>query len=165
MATPTTDPKLMSSRLMNMKFMQRATGTPPSTPAEPPSKRQRLSTCPTPSTPSSTYALPPSASRDQFLEHQAQFSGETQWVLSVAPREGGESGGEGGMKVRKVGFAAIDGEDGGEGREEDEEGEEGEVGEGEGVRTGRKKVAVGRRTYGNFQRKKEEKVCGHPILR
>ena len=95
------------------------TNTPitPSTPAGPPSKRQRLSTGSSfPATTSSDYEAVRAAlaaeelKRAQAIERQAAEAGETRWVLSFRdPEESGEGKGrEPALKVVSAGFAVID---------------------------------------------------------
>lgn len=95
------------------------TNTPitPSTPAGPPSKRQRLSTGSSfPTTTSSDYEAVRAAlaaeelKRAQAIERQAAEAGETRWVLSFrGPEESGEGKGrEPALKVVSAGFAVID---------------------------------------------------------
>ncbi|KAF1343538.1 hypothetical protein BDV97DRAFT_403395 [Delphinella strobiligena] len=83
----------MSSRLLNMKFMQRAAAASPSNPASPatpssdrPSKRQRLSTgsAASPVTPNPpTPVDPDEVRRQQAIDRAAADAGETKWVLSI----------------------------------------------------------------------------------
>ncbi|TID13412.1 hypothetical protein E2P81_ATG11635 [Venturia nashicola] len=87
--------KAMSSRLLTMKFMQRAANaspkSTPSTPDGPPSKRQRLSygSNASPATPSSDQRAIQAAlaeeemKRSVAVERQAAEAGESRWVLSV----------------------------------------------------------------------------------
>ncbi|PWY70316.1 hypothetical protein BO94DRAFT_477374 [Aspergillus sclerotioniger CBS 115572] len=94
--------KSMSSRLLTMKFMQRAAATNAAREASQPStddskvstppKRQRLSTGPTDSpTPQSDLDAISAAlaeeeeKRKEALARQAQDSGDTEWVLDYAP--------------------------------------------------------------------------------
>ncbi|KAF2841156.1 hypothetical protein M501DRAFT_989710 [Patellaria atrata CBS 101060] len=110
----------MSSRLLNMKFMQRSaasTTSPssrsPSTPAGPPSKRIRLSNgtgAPTGTTSHydavQTAVAAEELKRSQAVERQAVESGETRWVLSFQePDESPKAG----LQVVTAGYAAIDG--------------------------------------------------------
>ena len=94
MAQPSRQPKAMSSRLLTMKFMQRAVASPssPSTPAEPPSKKQRLSSGSYNSTSPSVSKTDVQAvqealaaeeeKRTKALEREAAGRGESKWYLS-----------------------------------------------------------------------------------
>ncbi|KAF2488351.1 hypothetical protein BU16DRAFT_587117 [Lophium mytilinum] len=129
------EPKMMSSRLLTMKFMQRSTvknssptsSTGPSTPTSngPHAKRQRLSSGSYTPTPSSDYVAMQAAlaaeeaKRSEAVERQAAEAGETRWVLSF--REDQAARGKVQMRVVQAGFAEIDGE-GGEESSEDEGG-------------------------------------------
>ncbi|MCJ1246812.1 hypothetical protein MMC30_004021 [Trapelia coarctata] len=133
----------MSSRLMTMKFMQRAaasTSLPTSTPTTPPSaKRQKLDSAP--STPSDLYAVQSAlaaeeAKRLEALERRYGEAGETKWVLSVREAENGMNGA--GLKVTGVGYVEVD--NGEEGEEEPWRG-----------------AMVGRRSFGRFNRALEKK--------
>ncbi|EMC94002.1 hypothetical protein BAUCODRAFT_217573 [Baudoinia panamericana UAMH 10762] len=120
MAQPSRQPKMMSSRLLTMKFMQRSAGSPPSpaptTPSEPPSKKQRLSYGSSASTPSRTprsdaklvrEALEAEESkRAQALEREAADRGETKWYLSF--KETRPSVSQSPLRVVPAGYAALD---------------------------------------------------------
>ncbi|KAF2113786.1 hypothetical protein BDV96DRAFT_601260 [Lophiotrema nucula] len=109
-------PKMMSSRLMTMKFMQRSAAKEPSTPSNPPpSKRVRLSngTSSTPATPApSEQAVVQAAlaaeekKREEALDRAAAKAGETKWVLSFQEPDRSTRGE--GLEVREVGFGGID---------------------------------------------------------
>ncbi|KAI9822695.1 MAG: hypothetical protein M1827_000414 [Pycnora praestabilis] len=125
--TPAEKPgKIMSSRLLTMKFMQRAAAStsPLSTttsysPSTPSTKRRKLSDSypSTSSTPISDLEAVQAAlaaeeaKRQEAVERQAAEAGETRWVLSFQDRMGsGGGGGSGGpLKVVSAGFAGIDG--------------------------------------------------------
>ncbi|KAL8738864.1 MAG: hypothetical protein Q9181_000391 [Wetmoreana brouardii] len=93
--TPTgRPPKTMSSRLLTMKFMQRAAASSPpitpQTPDGPPSKRQKISNDHTPSnTPTidaeayQAAADAEDAKRAAAVKRMAAEAGETKWVLST----------------------------------------------------------------------------------
>ncbi|KAF2816312.1 uncharacterized protein BDZ99DRAFT_566154 [Mytilinidion resinicola] len=118
------EPKIMSSRLLTMKFMQRSTvknssptsSTGPSTPISngPHAKRQRLSSGSYTPTPSSDYVAMQAAlaaeeaKRSEAVERQAAEVGETRWVLSF--RDDQAARGKVQMRVVQAGFAEIDGQ-------------------------------------------------------
>ncbi|KAI9760423.1 MAG: hypothetical protein M1835_000180 [Candelina submexicana] len=161
MATPPSTskpPKTMSSRLLTMKFMQRAAAaastptTSTSTPStEPSPKRQKLSVSNTSSAPSSDLqavraaVAAEEAVRSAAIERQAAEAGETRWVLSFLD---GESNGVGHGRLRIIndGYSGIDG---GRGVEDAfiEDGDEAE---------GWREKVVGRRSFGRFNRALEK---------
>jgi len=114
MVTPGKQPKAMSSRLATMKFMQRAGASPfaPSTPSEPPSKKQLLSSgsyvSASPSTPQNgtpaAQGLP--ASGDGTRAEAQSDRGETKWYLSVqqpaAPAQ------ESPLQIVSAGYSTLD---------------------------------------------------------
>ncbi|KAI9654806.1 MAG: hypothetical protein M1821_005800 [Bathelium mastoideum] len=135
MATPTQPGKQMSSRLLTMKFMQRAANSPssdnPSSASGPPSKKQRLSNGSSySSSPSNTPVKPTSKSRHQdrqavqaalveeerrrqhALEKAAADAGESRWVLSFqedtqsTAKDG--NGGNAGLQIIRKSYAEID---------------------------------------------------------
>ncbi len=123
--------------------MQRAAAsTPPSTPQSqprtpdtPPAKRQKLSFAPaSTATPPSDLQLIQAAlteeeeKREKDIERLAEEAGETKWVLSTA--NGEEGNGVGALRVTKAGYSDIDQETW-------------------------KPATVGRRSFGNFNRKSE----------
>ncbi|KAI9809487.1 MAG: hypothetical protein M1826_003878 [Phylliscum demangeonii] len=178
MAAPPTatarPPKVMSSRLMTMKFMQRAVASPIRSPASASprdaNKRPKLSSA------SSPPAPPPSAAdqaihaeiareqtkREAAIERQAARAGETHWVLSVQRHGDGRraavAAGDGGGRRRSLhvvptSYAGIDG-----GRYADpgatlEEEEEDQDEEGDAQRHA-KGVVRGRMNFGNFNQPK-----------
>lgn len=109
----------MSSRLMNMKFMQRAaaSGPPdPGTPPEPAAKKQRLSYGSYRSTPASTprsdsdaVAEPQAADeekREEDSARQAAAHGDSKWYLSLqAPPQPNVPSP---LRVVSAGYAALD---------------------------------------------------------
>lgn len=146
MATPNKPPKTMSSRLLTMKFMQRATASPsstPSTPSEPPSKKQRMSNGSARSTPSSTprsdaerleeALAAEEQKRAAALHREAADRGETKWVLSFQEPQGTESP----LRIVSAGYATLD--VGKPRSSEDDEVEE-------------RPQVTGRRSFGNFNR-------------
>ncbi|PYI01141.1 hypothetical protein BO78DRAFT_25364 [Aspergillus sclerotiicarbonarius CBS 121057] len=132
--------KTMSSRLLTMKFMQRAAATNAAREASQPTtddskvstppKRQRLSTGPidSPGTPQSDLDAISAAlaeeeeKRREALARQAQDSGDTEWVLDYAPA----------AQYAPPPFVVADGS-----LDADDD-----------------EIAGGRQTYGNFRRKK-----------
>jgi hypothetical protein len=119
MAQPNKQGKTMSSRLLTMKFMQRSAASPaslPSTPPDPPSKRQRLSNGSHISTPSSTPRSDAQAveealaaeelRRTEALEREAADRGETKWYLSF--EEPQPSIQESPLRIVSAGFSMLD---------------------------------------------------------
>ncbi|QDS68732.1 hypothetical protein FKW77_004443 [Venturia effusa] len=108
--------KAMSSRLLTMKFMQRAANaspkSTPSTPDGPPSKRARLSygSNASPTTPSSDQQAIQAAlaeeemKRSVAVERQAAESGESRWMLSVLQPKVAPPA----LKIVQASFAEID---------------------------------------------------------
>lgn len=102
MAAPTKQPKQMSSRLNNMKFMQRAGASTPSTPSEPPSKRQRLSN-------GSAIASPALSSPANASSPELSHKDDSKWYLSFkAPKP---TVTETPLRIVSAGFATIDAAD------------------------------------------------------
>ncbi|KAK4696110.1 hypothetical protein P7C71_g1747, partial [Lecanoromycetidae sp. Uapishka_2] len=101
---PQRPPKAMSSRLLTMKFMQRAAASSPptspqsqnQTPNAPPSKRQKTQAPTSTATPTSDLQLIQAAlddeeeKREKVIERLAEEAGETKWVLSIANGEASE---------------------------------------------------------------------------
>ena len=120
MATPAKE-KNMSSRLLTMKFMQRASASvsqsAPSTPDTRPHKRPRLSepsfvSHPSPSAQSSASSDQQRAQevfaeedrkRQAVLDRQADEAGDTKWAL-----EGAKASPLRGLRVVSAGYTAID---------------------------------------------------------
>lgn len=113
--------KTMSSRLLTMKFMQRAAASSPSqpstpasqSPSQPPAKRQRVSpSTSTPATPFSDHhaiqaALDAEeAKRSEALEKIAAERGETKWILSYVNE--GKGARRAAFTVTKAGYGDID---------------------------------------------------------
>lgn len=144
MAAQGRQPKTMSSRLANMKFMQRGNSTPasPSTPAEPPTKKMRLSSGASKATPASPAGLSPST------ENGSPDLGKgEQWYLSfktpqtqVAPSP---------LRIVSAGFSALDAADG-EGKKAAKDEEEESDGEEAAPKW------AGRKSFGKFNRKLEK---------
>ncbi|KAH7413031.1 hypothetical protein BKA64DRAFT_660137 [Cadophora sp. MPI-SDFR-AT-0126] len=124
-STPGSAPKTMSSRLLTMKFMQRAAHSSPSaafssSPDEPSPKRRRTDSSST-STPSkvSVDALADrkaiqaalaseEAKRQAALEKQAAEAGDTRWVLSFEDQHHSTPSPVLPLRVVQTGFANLD---------------------------------------------------------
>ncbi|KAH8671954.1 hypothetical protein BGZ60DRAFT_24318 [Tricladium varicosporioides] len=151
--SPNGVPKAMSSRLLTMKFMQRAAASSPassapSTPDGPPSKRQRTAIDSSPTTAFDINALTDQrtiqkavaeeeAKRQAALERQAAEAGDTRWVLSFEDQ--GNAAVSAALRVVPTGFAMIDSLSPLLIRPTEEESED-------------KPVMVGRRSFGKFNR-------------
>jgi M-phase phosphoprotein 6 len=112
----------MSSKLLTMKFMQRAaassTTSSPSTPDQPPPKRQRIGDTSPEILDVDSLAdkravqaalAAEEAKRQIALERQAADAGDTRWVLTFKPElKTPHIKGEAAIKVVETGFAAID---------------------------------------------------------
>ncbi|KAL9586637.1 MAG: hypothetical protein Q9212_000772 [Teloschistes hypoglaucus] len=110
----------MSSRLLTMKFMQRAAAstspTTPQTPEEPPSKRRKTSSnpqslVPTPNSDAEVYqaaADSEDAKRAAAIERIAAEAGETKWVLSTAGNGANGKAGERKLRFMSAGYSEID---------------------------------------------------------
>ncbi|KAL8674854.1 MAG: hypothetical protein Q9168_000740 [Polycauliona sp. 1 TL-2023] len=114
----------MSSRLMTMKFMQRAAATSampspqsPYTPHDaPPSKRRKISTTrssqpPTPTTDAQIFQAAVDAEdvkRAAAIERVAAQAGESKWVLSTADGVGKPSSGKNKLQFLTAGYSDID---------------------------------------------------------
>ncbi|RMY47495.1 hypothetical protein D0865_08630 [Hortaea werneckii] len=149
MAQKNVQPKEMSNRLMAMKFMQRAAASPssgPSTPAEPPSKRQRMSD-------GSGISTPPSASRsdaaaakeavaaeerqrEEAFDREAADRGESKWYLSFKQPQKPASASP--FRVVSAGYSTLDGSNN---KDQDSEDENESAG-----------PQVGRRSFGKFNK-------------
>ncbi|KAI9687441.1 MAG: hypothetical protein M1820_010432 [Bogoriella megaspora] len=121
MATPPQPSKQMSSRLLTMKFMQRAASSPNPSSERPP-KKPRLSNG---STGSPQLAKPASRNitsqwnaaqraiqeeerkKQQALDRAARDAGEERWVLSFTEEPKSTNNGTG-LRIVKAGFAEID---------------------------------------------------------
>ncbi|KAH8588968.1 hypothetical protein B0O99DRAFT_343683 [Bisporella sp. PMI_857] len=160
-------PKAMSSRLLTMKFMQRAAASPstassaPSTPDEPSPKRRKRNTG-SPSTPSFNVnelanqravdraLAEEDAKRQAALERQAAEAGDTRWVLSFEDQQAADSAARPlSLRVVSTGYASLDVRTPMQIRkidtEEDSSSEE-------------QPVIVGRRSFGKFNRKVEKQL-------
>ncbi|KAI4197640.1 MAG: hypothetical protein LQ350_005795 [Teloschistes chrysophthalmus] len=110
----------MSSRLLTMKFMQRAAAstspTTPQTPEGPPSKRRKTSSnpqslVPTPTSDAEVYQAAADfedAKRAAAIERIAAEAGETKWVLSTASNGAHGEGGERKLRFMSAGYSEID---------------------------------------------------------
>ncbi|KEQ83091.1 hypothetical protein M438DRAFT_346730 [Aureobasidium pullulans EXF-150] len=133
--------KNMSSRLLNMKFMQRASASTPTTPTTPdgtrPSKRQRTEAAVDPDVRAfQEAAAAEEAKKNAFIERAAAEAGETKWVLSVSddkPQNTASS-----LRIVEAGYGAID--SGAPIPESDDEEEEQSAG------------MAGRRSFGKFNK-------------
>lgn len=134
---------------MAMKFMQRAAASPssgPSTPAEPPSKRQRMSD-------GSGISTPPSASRsdataakeavaaeerqrEEAFDREAADRGESKWYLSFKQPQKPASASP--FRVVSAGYSTLDGSNT---KDQDSEDEDESTG-----------PHVGRRSFGKFNK-------------
>jgi len=151
MAQPNKQSKAMSSRLLTMKFMQRAAASPssPSTPPGPPTKKQRLSNDSAASTPSTAQlsdaqiveeALASGEQRrTQALEKEAADRGETKWYLSFTEPRAFTA--QQPMRVVSAGYSMLDHDVPRERVEQEEDGSEPETAN-----------VPGRRSFGNFNR-------------
>lgn len=152
-STPGSVPKAMSSRLLTMKFMQRAAASPtspsPSTPEEPPNKRRKKGGDSSPST-FSVDALADQravqkalaeeeAIRQVALERQAAEAGDTRWVLSFEDDSRLAVFPTLALRVVQTGYANLDSISPYQVRSVDEEPED-------------KPIMVGRRSFGKFNR-------------
>lgn len=122
MSTPVKQPKAMSSRLLTMKFMQRAAASSPlspSTPDQPSAKRQRTDSIASPLTAFDVNALADEkaveialateeAKRQIALDKQAAEAGDTRWVLNFEQNGQKGSGTRDSLRVQPASFAAID---------------------------------------------------------
>ena len=121
-SSPAKAPKTMSSKLLTMKFMQRAAASSPitttSTPDQPSPKRQRIGD----SSPAildvdsladqravQAALAAEEAKRQIALEKQAADAGDTRWVLTFKPDfKARHIKGKAAIRVVETGFAAID---------------------------------------------------------
>lgn len=116
---PAGTPKHMSSRLLTMKFMQRAAAIPlppsPSTSDAPSPKRQKTDKSTTPkfnvSTLTDQKAIQAAIEREEAIrqaavDKAAAAAGETRWTLNF--KQGLHDTGKSSVHVIQAGFAAID---------------------------------------------------------
>lgn len=154
-------PKVMSSRLLTMKFMQRAAAasTPshssPAKPDQPSPKRRKIAKEDANTPPKfNVNALADQkaiqgaianedAKKLAALERQADESGDTRWVLSFEEQERVANGarGERNLRVAEMGWGGVDANREGSLVDEDEEEEDEEESA---------PVVVGRRSFGKF---------------
>lgn len=153
MAPPNGTPKTMSSRLMNMKFMQRAAASDastPSTPAEPAAKKQRLSNGSFKSTPVSTpkseveAPTPEEQKREEAFAREAAARGDSKWYLSF--QEPQSPAVLSPLRIVSAGYGALDSAGAAQEQASDEEEE-----------NARPQMA-GRRSFGKFNRATEVRV-------
>ncbi|KAI9827722.1 MAG: hypothetical protein M1832_004211 [Thelocarpon impressellum] len=150
---PGKGPKIMSSRLMTMKFMQRAAASSPtatpSTPEQSSPKRRKTSGHSTPDAPASelqaiqAVLAEEEAKRLKAVERQGAEAGESRWVLSFkdSSLHGDGRGPSRRLQVVDAGYATID------------EATRSSV---QGDPDGNPRTAnVGRRTFGRLQRSAE----------
>ena len=114
-------PKAMSSRLLTMKFMQRAAASPsssPGTPDEPTPKRRKTDSSSTP-TKLNVDALADQravqaamateeAKRQLALDRQAAEAGDTRWVLSFEDQRQAAAAPFLALRIVETGFANLD---------------------------------------------------------
>ncbi|KAH0547831.1 hypothetical protein FGG08_000088 [Glutinoglossum americanum] len=132
-------PKTMSSRLLSMKFMRRASASAsPITPDEPSPKRQKLSPPASPASPSSNPQT--SQAAKEVLDRLAAEAGETHWVLSFQ-EDRGETSNHKGLYVVGTSFAGLDDPKASELRCDEQDGQ-----------GWRSNSIVGRKSFGNFTR-------------
>ncbi|KAF7189261.1 hypothetical protein HII31_09414 [Pseudocercospora fuligena] len=125
-------PKAMSSRLANMKFMQRGSpSSTPGTPTEPPSKRQRLS-----SGLGTPTASPREAANSEAIDRAAAEKGDTKWYLSI--KTPNTPAAQSPLRIISAGYATLDAQNSRETDAKDDDNDEPQM--------------PGRITYGNFKR-------------
>ncbi|KAI5250544.1 hypothetical protein E4T42_04953 [Aureobasidium subglaciale] len=136
--------KNMSSRLLNMKFMQRASASAstPSTPTTPdgtrPSKRQRTEAAVSPDVRAfQEAAAVEEAKKNAFIERAAAEAGETKWVLSVSDEKHKKPASS--LRIVEAGYGAID-----SGAPIPESGDDEDEGQSAGM--------AGRRSFGRFNK-------------
>lgn len=127
MAPSKSGPKVMSNRLAGMKFMQR-TGAAPSTPSQPPAKKQRLSN-------GSALGSPATPNEQDSSAQQ----GETKWYLSFKAPEAPVA--QSPLRIVSAGYSSLDAT-GRAGEDEDEE--------------PAPRAIPGRKSFGKFNRKIEK---------
>lgn len=120
-STPGSVPKALSSRLLTMKFMQRAAASSPNpsspSPDEPSPKRQKKS-ADSPSRPKAdrladqrnlqAILAAEEAKRQVALDKQAAEAGDTRWVLSYEDQEKSAQASNGGLRIIQTGYANLD---------------------------------------------------------
>jgi hypothetical protein len=121
-STPGCAPKAMSSRLLTMKFMQRAAASPaspsPATPEEPPKKRRKKDGGSSPpafdvnalanNMAVQKALMEEEAIRQVALERQATEAGDTRWVLHFEDEKLPLHSNGGTLQIVQTGFANLD---------------------------------------------------------
>lgn len=143
-------PKAMSSRLLTMKFMQRAAASPTASPTasdEPSPKRRRTDSKSTPSKYNvdaladqraiQAAMASEEAKRQIAIEKQAAEAGDTRWVLSFEDQKHVAASSTLSLRIIQAGFANIDADTTSVKYLDEEED---------------KPVIVGRRSFGKFNR-------------
>jgi hypothetical protein len=149
MATPGKQPKMMSSRLAGMKFMQRGAPSPPSTPSEPPAKKQRMSnggftSSPAPSPRTDNEIMEQAAAAQELkraaaIEQEGASKGETKWYLSFKTPQTPSA--ESPLRIISAGYSALDSVDRKAAQTSDSEDDE-----------SAKRNMPGRKSFGKFGR-------------
>ena len=161
--TPAKAPKTMSSKLLTMKFMQRAAASSPlSTPDQPSPKRQKST-----HTSDSTFNVDAlanqeavqaalaaeEAKRQAALEKQAVDAGDTRWVLNFKEDlKSSNSQSRKCLRIVEAGFASIDHSLAGRHSAEYDEDSDLEA-----------PIMTGRRSYGKFNRAIEVCLSSHSV--
>ncbi|KFY98057.1 hypothetical protein V498_01698 [Pseudogymnoascus sp. VKM F-4517 (FW-2822)] len=153
-------PKAMSSRLLTMKFMQRAAASSPlsspSTPDQPSAKRQKTRADDSPLAGFDVNALAnqkaiesalasEEAKRQIALDKQASEAGDTRWVLNFEQNGSDKGPGRGNLKIQQASFSAIDRDSAATPRVFYQA-----------VETSDNAIFAGRRSFGKFNRKLEK---------
>lgn len=154
-STPGSAPKSMSSRLLTMKFMQRAAATSPTTnnPPDEPSPKRRKKDLDSPSRPKinvdeladqravQAAIAAEEAKRQAALERQGAEAGDTRWVLSFEDHKDSTASSNLALRIVQAGYAHLDvpGHSSNQHTENDATWEE-------------RPVMVGRRSYGKFNK-------------
>jgi hypothetical protein len=125
-STPTKAPKTMSSRLLTMKFMQRAAIAPSPTSTildQPSPKRHKTAGSSTATEPTAELLADrravqaalaeEEAKRQSALDRQAAEAGDTRWVLRFEDERSSNHSSGAMLRVLQTGFSAIDGLQGG----------------------------------------------------
>ena len=155
-SSPSSAPKSMSSRLLTMKFMQRAAASSPTSPTtstidEPSPKRQKKNSDSS-SPPTSRFDVnaladqraiqaaiaSEEARKEAALERAAHESGDTRWVLRFEGQQASSSTPSLALRVVQTGYANLDAPSSIRATQDD--GEED------------KPVMVGRRSFGKFNK-------------
>ena len=159
-STPGNMPKSMSSRLLTMKFMQRAANSSPSMPSpsttdEPSPKRRRTGSDASPSrfnvdsladqAAVEKALASEEAKRQAALERQAAEAGDTRWVLSFEDQQHPSDSSALALRIVQTGFANLDTSTSQIGYGGDELEDE--------------LVMVGRRSFGKFNKSLEVGTC------